>query len=216
MTAQSRQSAAPHCWIFDLDGTLTLPQHDFDAIRSALGIPRGEPILEYLATLPTSDAAILSARLDDMEAELANASLPQPGCAELLHDLADAGHRLGILTRNTRLNALRCLERLSVAHLFEPDCVLGRAEAPPKPDPGGILQLLARWRATPMTATMVGDFRFDLEAGRRAGVATVHFDPSAAFAWPELTDRCIRCLTELSPLAAGRKINGAQTGENHG
>ena len=26
-------------WVFDLDGTLTVHQHDFDAIRAELGIP---------------------------------------------------------------------------------------------------------------------------------------------------------------------------------
>lgn len=34
-------------FIFDLDGTLTLAVHDFEAIRRSLGIPAGVPILEY-------------------------------------------------------------------------------------------------------------------------------------------------------------------------
>ena len=33
-------------WIFDLDGTLTVAVHDFDAIRKELGIPAGLPIVE--------------------------------------------------------------------------------------------------------------------------------------------------------------------------
>ena len=40
------------CWVFDLDGTLTIANHDFDAIRAELGIPEGHLILEYQATLP--------------------------------------------------------------------------------------------------------------------------------------------------------------------
>ncbi|MEY4949417.1 MAG: hypothetical protein RL698_1628, partial [Pseudomonadota bacterium] len=39
-------------WIFDLDGTLTVAMHDFDAIRTALDLPTGRPILEALAELP--------------------------------------------------------------------------------------------------------------------------------------------------------------------
>ncbi|HIN00314.1 MAG TPA: HAD family hydrolase, partial [Deltaproteobacteria bacterium] len=31
-------------WIFDLDGTLTVAVHDFNAIRNELGIPAGQPI----------------------------------------------------------------------------------------------------------------------------------------------------------------------------
>jgi phosphoglycolate phosphatase-like HAD superfamily hydrolase len=39
-------------WIFDMDGTLTVDVHDFDAIRTALGLPSGQPILEIIATMP--------------------------------------------------------------------------------------------------------------------------------------------------------------------
>ncbi|MCC5885815.1 MAG: HAD family hydrolase [Gammaproteobacteria bacterium] len=184
-------------WIFDLDGTLTRPQHDFDAIRAELGIPAGHPILEYLATLPESRALPLRRRLDAIEDALVEAAEPQPGCVPLLRQLAAQRADLGILTRNSRSNALRCLEILGVADLFDPRCVLGRSEAPPKPDPGGILTLLRRWRCGPDDAVMVGDFRFDLEAGRAAGVLTVHLDTAAAFPWPELADHRVRSLQDI-------------------
>ena len=184
-------------WIFDLDGTLTRPQHDFDAIRLELGIPAAEPILEYLGKLPESQAAPLYARLDTIEDALAEAVVPQAGCARLLEALAARNADLGILTRNSRSNALRSLEILGVQELFDPNCVLGRAEAPPKPDPGGILALLQRWQCLPEDAVMVGDFRFDLEAGRAAGVMTIHLDTAAAFPWPELTDLGVSHLEEI-------------------
>ena len=37
-------------WVFDMDGTLTVAAHDFDAIRRELGVPAGKPLLETLAT----------------------------------------------------------------------------------------------------------------------------------------------------------------------
>ena len=52
-------------FIFDLDGTLTVAVHDFDAIRAELGLPVGRPILEELATLPLAEAAELRERLDE-------------------------------------------------------------------------------------------------------------------------------------------------------
>lgn len=192
-------------WIFDLDGTLTRPQHDFDAIRAELGIPNGEPILEYLAGLPVTEAAGLHQRLDAIELELAGAAEAQPDCAALLEHLATAGCMLGILTRNSRNNALRCLERIGVMHLFDPACILGRGEAPPKPDPGGILTLLADWQLPADAAVMVGDFRFDLEAGRAAGVRTVHFDPSGQFPWPALADHRVRSLADLIAAKPGAR-----------
>ena len=33
-------------WLFDMDGTLTIAMHDFDAMRAELGLPVGVPILE--------------------------------------------------------------------------------------------------------------------------------------------------------------------------
>lgn len=184
-------------WIFDLDGTLTQPQHDFDAIRLALGIPAGRPILEYLSALPASESAPLYFRLDAIEDALAETAKPQPGCARLLHHLADRGVALGILTRNSRSNAQRCLEILGVRDLFEAACILGRDEAPPKPHPGGIQTLLEQWRCGPDDAVMVGDFRFDLEAGRAAGVLTVLLDSAATFPWPELTDLGVSSLDDI-------------------
>lgn len=185
------------CWVFDLDGTLTHPVHDFDAIRVRLGIPAGELILEWLGAQPAPKAAPLYAELARIEAELVDRTTAQPGCGELLEALCADDCRLGILTRNTRENALRTLERIGVAHCFAPEDVLGRDEAPAKPDPGGIRTLLARWGGAPEAGVMVGDFRLDLEAGRAAGTATAHFDPAGRFAWPELADVRIRALPEL-------------------
>src|SRR5690606_34555427 len=59
-------------WIFDLDGTLTIAQHDFAAIRRELGIPAEEDILEHLGRLPIAERDELNARLDDIELRLAS------------------------------------------------------------------------------------------------------------------------------------------------
>jgi phosphoglycolate phosphatase-like HAD superfamily hydrolase len=48
---------------------------------------------------------------------------------------------------------------------------------------------------------MVGDYLFDLVAGREAGVATVYFDPGGEFEWAASADVSIASLTELRRLA---------------
>jgi len=175
-------------WIFDLDGTLTLPIHDFQAIRRELGIPLGEDILGWLGALPEEESGPLFERLDALEAELIPRVCAAPGATALLHELAERGKRLGVLTRNVLANAHRTLEAIGVDHLFSPGTVLGRNEAKPKPDPDGIHRLIRSWGATTEDTVIVGDFKYDLEAGRAAGVATVHVDREARFAWPEFTD----------------------------
>ncbi|MCE2392684.1 MAG: HAD family hydrolase [Proteobacteria bacterium] len=160
-------------WIFDLDGTLTVAQHDFDAIRRQLGIAAGRPILETLEELPAGRAAPLYAHLDRIERDLAGRARAAPGAAELLSALRARGARMGILTRNRRPTARRTLDACGLSGWFADEDILGREEAPPKPDPGGIERLLARWRGTAADAVMVGDNRMDIAAGRAAGAAAV-------------------------------------------
>ena len=186
---------APH-WIFDLDGTLTVAVHDFDGIRASLGLPKGLPILESLDKLPKAEAAPKRRWLDAMELELAQASSAQAGIVEHLQALHTAGTKLGVLTRNSKRNALASLEALGVATLFDHEHVLGRDEAPFKPDPAGLQHLLAAWGASPEQAIFAGDDRFDLLAGRRAGVRTLYFDPSSAFPHSALADLCLSCWTQ--------------------
>ena len=83
------------------------------------------------------------------------------------------------------------------------DHVLGRDEAAPKPDPAGVQKLLAAWDAAPASAVMVGDFRYDLEAGRRAGVATIYYDPQDQGLWTDSADIRVQSHTELLILING-------------
>ncbi len=185
-------------WVFDMDGTLTIAAHDFPAIKRELGIPEDQPIVRTLNEMPEAQAAPLRVRLQEIEAEIARQAQPAPGVYDLLETLTAQGRRLGILTLNSRENAWITLEALDLAHFFEPASVLGRwCLKNPKPAPDGLNHLLQHWQSAPDDAVMVGDFRWDLETGRAAGVATVHIDPSAAFPWPELTDHRFSSLTDL-------------------
>jgi HAD superfamily hydrolase (TIGR01509 family) len=185
-------------WIFDLDGTLTVAAHDFAAIRTMLGLPaRGIGILEALSELPVEQAEPLLRRLDDHEYEIACASAPAPGADALLGELRARGARLGIFTRNSRRNVEATLEAAGLRHHFEACGFMTRDAGPPKPRPFGIERLLEIWDARPWEAVMVGDHRMDLEAGRAAGTATVHVDPSGAFIGGEHADLRVRSLEEL-------------------
>ena len=48
---------------------------------------------------------------------------------------------------------------------------------------------------------MVGDYLFDLEAGRQAGTATVYVDVSGHNHWPEQADLRVQSLSELLTIA---------------
>ncbi len=190
-------------WIFDLDNTLADSAIDFDAMRRALDLPLGKPILEEIDTRPAAEAAALHKRLEELERAYALRATPLPGAQALLAALAERGCPRGILTRNSRANALATLAGCGLAGFFAADHVLGRDEAAPKPDPAGVQELLAAWDAAPASAVMVGDFRYDLEAGRRAGVATIYYDPQDQGLWVDSADIRVQSHTELLTLING-------------
>lgn len=179
-------SSARH-WVFDMDGTLTQAVHDFEAIKRALDIPLHEDILGHLAALPAELAAAKHAWLMEHERELAVKSVAAPGAVELVRSLHARGCRLGILTRNAYELALVTLEAIGLAECFNSSDVIGRDEAPPKPDPAGLLQLANAWQIAPAELVMVGDFRFDLECARAAGACSVLVNLTEN-PWPDLAD----------------------------
>jgi HAD superfamily hydrolase (TIGR01549 family) len=184
-------------WVFDLDGTLTVAVHDFAAIRRELAVPDCSDILGHLASLPEHEARPLHARLQEIEQGLAGITEAARGARELVDHLYARGASLGVLTRNTRANALRTLELIGLGEYFEAAHVLGRDEALPKPDPDGIRRLAALWGAQPEFTVMVGDYLFDLQAGRSAGALTVHVAAERDFRWPDLADVMVENLDEL-------------------
>ncbi len=185
-------------WIFDLDGTLTLPVHDFEYIRIELDLPEITDILVHLDSLPDADASWRHTRLKEIERQLAYQAKPAPGALDAVAKLHQSGAQLGILTRNDRNIALLTLETIGLGHYFAKKNVLGRDEAPPKPDPAGIHHLLTGWGAVPSEAVMVGDYLFDLQAGRSAGTTTVHVGRPDGKAWRKYTDYSVATLDELS------------------
>ena len=185
-------------WVFDLDGTLTLPVHDFAAIRAELGVPEGSDILGFLASLPSRQAAPLYGRLQAIEEELALKTAAAAGAVHFIARLHRRGDRLGVLTRNTRDNSLRTLAAIGVGDYFPVKSVVGRDEARPKPDPEGIVKLAALWEVLPESMVMVGDYLFDLQAGQTAGAATIHVHGGRSARWPEWTDLCVPTLEVLA------------------
>lgn len=186
-----------------MDGTLTIPVHDFDDIRRQLGIEPGTPILEAIAKMPSRRAQETHRHLHEIEMGIAALATPQPGAEELLTRLTENGSCLGILTRNDEDIAGATLIASGLDRFFDSSYIVGRETCAPKPLPDGVHHLLAKWSAPASHTVMVGDFLYDIEAGKRAGVRTVHFDSSGTFSWPEFTDHKVTALSEIGALIGG-------------
>ncbi|MCZ6797016.1 MAG: HAD family hydrolase [Gammaproteobacteria bacterium] len=187
-------------WIFDLDGTLTISAHDFVYIRDKLGLDANAPILEALNAMPEDQAAPLWESLNEMEEYFAGQSSLMHGAIELLQKLQARGAQLAILTRNTMPVVEKTLSACGIDHFFPPEQILDRDSCTPKPSPDGIRRLLNYWQADADDTVMVGDYLYDLQAGKGAGVTTIHLDPQGNFAWPEVADICIREFAEIEAL----------------
>jgi HAD superfamily hydrolase (TIGR01509 family) len=184
-------------WIFDLDGTLTVSAHDFDHIRRELGLSPETPILEALHAMPESEAAPLWESLNELEFYYAGKASVMRGASELLQKLHDGGRQLAILTRNTMPVVKHTLQACKIDHFFPLDHILDRDSCIPKPSPDGVKRLLDFWQADADDTVMVGDYLYDLEAGKGAGVATVHLDTRGNVDWSEFTDIRVEELGEI-------------------
>jgi len=154
--------------IFDLDGTLTVPYLDFDAIRDELGLPPG-PILEALESLGDAERACARHVLDRHERQAAEDSTLQPGAANTILRLQERGLRIGVLTRNTRRWTRYVLDK----HAIAVDAIRCRDDGTVKPSPEPVLRLCADLGVDPKRTWLVGDHLFDILAGAGAGTRTV-------------------------------------------
>jgi HAD superfamily hydrolase (TIGR01509 family) len=155
--------------IFDLDGTLLVQGLDFGVIRAEIGLPPVVPILETMLGLGGEERARAFAILDRHEAAAAAASRLMPGARELLAWLRGRGIRTGVLTRNSRVSVEAARRR----HGIDFDVIVTRDEHRPKPSPDGVHHIMEACGASQAQTVLVGDYRFDIEAGRGAGVRTI-------------------------------------------
>ena len=77
-----------HGIIFDLDGTLVQSNLDFQAIRTSLGLPDDQPVLEAIEMISDPDQRqACEQKLHEFERHAADHSQLMPGAMELLEEL---------------------------------------------------------------------------------------------------------------------------------
>jgi HAD superfamily hydrolase (TIGR01509 family) len=154
--------------IFDLDGTLVVQELDFDAMRREIDLPPGTPLLEALERMDGSARAAAVAVLRRHEMAAAETARLTPGVGSFLELLAGRGIRRAVLSRNMREAVEKVLRRCGLTF----DAVLAREDAPYKPSPEGIWRICDAWGLAPAEVLMVGDYLYDIQAGRSAGTRT--------------------------------------------
>jgi HAD superfamily hydrolase (TIGR01509 family) len=159
--------------LFDFDGTLTSPGAlDFPALKHEMNCPDGTPILEYLETLHPGRRAELFLILERKEEEAARNSYPNKAAETCLTALKKRGIPLGIITRNSRKSVLSALNNFKGISINDFVALMTRENSLPKPHPDGIYQAARQMGIAAADLLFVGDFRFDIMAGKAAGCPT--------------------------------------------
>lgn len=186
--------------VFDMDGTLTIPNLDFGEMYRRCGVDQSKDILEEIAIRSIEDQKIAFAAIDELEEEGRRTLQLMPGAAELTRWLAHHQIPMALVTRNTRKTA-----NLFTKRLLPPDVNLDLAITrddengyAPKPSPEAMQAIAKQWSMElPNDGIfMVGDsVENDIVFGKNAGVATAlldtekkHSESGADFVMSELTD----------------------------
>ncbi len=176
---------------FDLDGTLVDTAPDMVAVLQALQREHGiDPVSYELGRANVSNGAVGLLRVgfpkivvefgDDMHQQyleryaeaICVESRIFPGLGELLDQLDDAGCPWGIVTNKPEQLTSPLLMALDIAERSA--CtVCGDTLAVRKPDPAQLILACDLVGVDPANAIYVGDAERDIEAGRRAGMATM-------------------------------------------
>ncbi|TKJ38699.1 MAG: hypothetical protein CEE38_03065 [Planctomycetes bacterium B3_Pla] len=186
--------------IFDLDGTITQPYFDFDAIREEIGLARDAgPVLESMEKMTAQERQEAERILHYHENKAVAESQLNAGAEQTLSALRAAGIHIGVLTRNTRDNALTIARK----HNLRFDAVIGREDGPVKPDAFGVVQLCRQFGAEPEETLVVGDYLFDLLCAKAAGaVAVLLANHNRAGEFAEHADFCVENISEILEIVA--------------
>lgn len=181
-------------FLFDVDGTLVTMELDFVQIRTHIDcilVKRGYPealLNNTASTLEIIDAAVAymkvegldwegakkeaKAYLEKVELEAASKAVPIPGAQNLLSLLKEKNMKIGVITRNNRTVALNVLKKSGLQQYV--DVVLARDDVDKvKPHPDHVVKAVNLLDSVCEKTMVVGDHRYEIEAGNAAGCFTV-------------------------------------------
>jgi HAD superfamily hydrolase (TIGR01549 family) len=189
--------------IFDLDGTITQPFFDFDAIREEMGLDRNSgPVLEAMEKMTPQQRKHAEEILHFHEQRAVTESRLNAGAKKTLSLLRKAGIRVGILTRNRRSNALV----IGRKHNLKFDIIVDREDGPVKPDAFGVLRICDEFSVKPEETLVVGDYLFDLLCAKAAGaVAVLLANNQQADEFAEHADFCIETIDQILQIIEDKK-----------
>uniref|UniRef100_A0A0G4HN13 Uncharacterized protein n=1 Tax=Chromera velia CCMP2878 TaxID=1169474 RepID=A0A0G4HN13_9ALVE len=201
--------------LFDMDGTLTLPNAiDFAKMKERLGLRPDEEVLATVKRRYSSDPEKMAEAMqiiDEVESEAAAFLELQANCREMLAALRAQRPDLKtvVVTRNSLKQLHHFVKVLGMDPvpfdaLFSRDCF-----EPVKPEPHIVHHLCDKWGISPAESIFVGDYKDDLLCGRNAGGLSCLISsgcPDRENAFREFADAIVPGLQEFAHLL-GLQLN---------
>ena len=188
-----RTSTLPSAFLFDMDGTLTIPHLDFDRIKREMGINDG-PILESLEALSGDQKKAAAAVLHRHERESAENSELMEGCQALLQWIDDMTIPRALITRNSRESVATVLGK----HRLKFEVIISREDCRHKPHPDPLYLACDQLVVDVAGSWMVGDGSHDVKAGNAAGAKTIWVSHGRTRDFPDEPWMVIKDLLELT------------------
>ena len=179
--------------LFDLDGTLLDTLEDLaDSMNAALrqlGFPPhplepykyfvGDGVVNLVArALPEGhrDETTVARAVELMRSiygeHWADKTRPYPGVPELLDALVERGVKMAVLSNKPNDSTQLCVAKLLPNWRF--DAVIGQSKTiPPKPDPSGVREIVARLGVPVEQFLYLGDTNTDMQTANAAGMFPV-------------------------------------------
>lgn len=173
MSFQSLQISAV---LFDFDGTLTRPGAiNFKVLKAAIHCPDEKPVLEYIEGLSDDNLKRQAMqKLESFENHAALASRPNFYAEELICFLCSEKIPVGILSRNSLRSIRIALDNFSLVSMADFNVIVSRDDPVlPKPSAEGVLLAAEVMNTSSAKMAVVGDYVFDMMAGRSAGAITI-------------------------------------------
>ncbi len=188
------EGAPPRLVVFDLDGTLVDSLGDIaasanqslvevfgekarqpdDVVRGFVGSGARrliERCVQAAGQSKENTGPLLERFFLIYSSRLTETTRPYPGIEESLDEMAKIA-RLAVLTNKPGVLTRRILEDLGLGSRFAG--VIGGDDAPSmKPDPSGLLKLMADAAVDPWDTAMVGDSAIDILTARHAGARAI-------------------------------------------
>jgi len=182
--------------IFDLDGVVVSSPLDLQKIKKKIGLDSDEPLLESIEKIRDPERKKRAHQiLKKEEKKAASLSILKRNVLSLFDFLERKEIEKALVTRNNEEAVRIILEKFDLKF----DVIITRENAPPKPSGEPIILACKRLKLSLEEVVLVGDYKFDIIAGKNAGVKTILLkNRNSSFC--ELADVVISSLKEIKDI----------------